>query len=106
LKLAQTNNEKLFEGLTWIQLGGVTGKMEKLQLHKAEDCILKGMKKIEELKVKPSFPLGFLSFGELYAHAGQKGKALEDLEKAEEHYQEMGMDYWLTRTRKLLETVQ
>ena len=37
--------------------------------------------------------------------AGQKEKAIEKLKKAESLYQEMGMDYWLNRTREVLETV-
>jgi hypothetical protein len=39
------------------------------------------------------------------ANAEKKEKALENLKKAEVMFQEMGMDYNLTRTRKLLETL-
>jgi hypothetical protein len=41
--------------------------------------------------------------GELYADTGQKEKALEHLKKAEERFQEMGMDYWLAKTQEVLE---
>ena len=88
-----------------ISLGGITGTMEKSQLHKAEEYILKGMKILDELGAKPSYSLGLLSLGELYAGAGEKEKALENLKKAEQLYQAMGMEYWLARTRRVLEGV-
>ncbi len=43
--------------------------------------------------------------GELYVNAGQKERALENLKKAEAMLQEMGIDYWLARTKKLLEMI-
>jgi tetratricopeptide (TPR) repeat protein len=105
LNLAQTNQEKLSEGISWIQLGRIIGKTEKLQIDKAEEYILKGMKISDELKTKPNYALGYLFLGELYANAGQKEKALENLKKAEAMFQEMGMNYYLARTKKLLETL-
>jgi hypothetical protein len=60
----------------------------------------------DELKAKPFYAQGHLFLGEIYAHAGQKEKALENLKKAERMYQEMGMDYWLDRTKKLLEMIR
>jgi tetratricopeptide (TPR) repeat protein len=36
--------------------------------------------------------------GEIYADAGQKEKALENLKTAEDNFRDMGMDYWLART--------
>jgi tetratricopeptide (TPR) repeat protein len=79
--------------------------MEKSQLHKAEEHIMKGMKMLDQLKTKPGYSMGHLLLGELCADAGQKEKALENLKKAEELYQEMGMDHWLARTRRVLEAV-
>lgn len=106
LNLSQTNHERYFEGESWIQLGRIVGKMEKSRIDKAEEYILKGMKILDELKIKPVYTLGYSFLGELYAEAGQKEKALENLKKAETMYQEMGMDYWLARTKKLLEMIQ
>jgi tetratricopeptide (TPR) repeat protein len=102
LKLAQTGHQKFIEGMSWIQLGRIFGKMEGSQLHKAEEYILQGMKILEELETKPDYAQGHLKLGELYADAGQKEKALENLKRAEAMYQEMGMDYWLARTKKVL----
>jgi tetratricopeptide (TPR) repeat protein len=105
LKFAQTHHEKHFEGFSWMLLGRPLGKMEESQLHRAEECLIEGMRILEELKLKPFFSLAFLFLGKLYSHAGQKEKALENLKKAEGLYHEMGMDYWLARTRKVLERV-
>jgi hypothetical protein len=61
---------------------------------------------LDELKIKPFYAQGYLFLGELHAGAGQKEKALENLKKAEAMFQEMGMDYWLARTKNLLEMVR
>jgi class 3 adenylate cyclase/tetratricopeptide (TPR) repeat protein/ribosomal protein L40E len=106
LNLAQTSHQKYWEGISWIQLGRIFGKMEGSQFHKAEEYILKGMKILDELEIKPTYARGYLSLGELYANAGQKDKSLGNLKKAEAMYQGMGMDYWLARTKELLETVR
>ena len=101
LKFAQTNQEKFSEGNSWLLLGRAVGKLEKAQLDLAEEYILRGMKLLEELEIKPYFSQGHLFLGELYADAGLKEKALENLRKAEALFQEMGMDYWLGRTREI-----
>ena len=106
LNLAQMSHQKSFEGISWIQLGRTLGKMEGSQFNKAEEHMLKGMKILEELEEKPNYAAGHLFLGELYANAGPKEKALENLKKAEAMFQEMGMDYWLAQTRKLLEMVR
>jgi tetratricopeptide (TPR) repeat protein len=80
--------------------------MEVSQLHKAEEHILKGMKILDELETKPFYAQGYFNLGELYTDAGQKEKAIENLKKAEAMYQEMRMDYWLARAKKLLEMVR
>jgi len=104
LNLAQTSHQS-WEGLSGIQLGRILWKMERSQLRKAEECILQGIKILEELEHKPTYAQSYLFLGELYADVGQKEKALENLRKAEAMFHEMGMNYWLARTKKLLETV-
>jgi tetratricopeptide (TPR) repeat protein len=106
LNVAQTSHQKYYEGFSRIQLGRTLGKMEGSQLHKAEEYILQGMKILEELETKPDYAQGYLNLGELYADAGQKEKAIENLKKAEAMFQEMGMDYYLARTKNILEKVR
>jgi uncharacterized pyridoxal phosphate-containing UPF0001 family protein len=79
--------------------------MEKSKIEKAEVYILKGMKILDEQKIKPIYALGCSFLGELYADAGQKNQALENLKRAEAMFQEMGMDHRLAHIKKLLETL-
>jgi class 3 adenylate cyclase/tetratricopeptide (TPR) repeat protein len=101
LRLSQKNNEKPWEAGSSILLGRILGRMETSPTHEAEESILQGMKIADELKMRPTYAEGLLFLGELYAHSGQKEKALESLTKAETMFQEMGMDYWLAETRKI-----
>jgi class 3 adenylate cyclase/tetratricopeptide (TPR) repeat protein len=102
LRLSQKNNEKGMEAYSWIGLGRILGRTETQQIDKAEEYILHGLKIYDELKMKSWHALGYFHFGEFYVNAGQKEKALENLKKAETMFQEMGMDYWLAQTRKVL----
>ena len=103
LKLSQKNKEKHMEGMSWELLGSILGKTDISQRLKAEEYILKGIKILEELGVKPWASQGYLFLGELYADTGQKEKALEHLKKTKERFQEMGMHYWLAKTDEVLE---
>jgi len=101
VRVFQKYDEKYFGALAWIILGRVLGRTDAPDLRKAEECILQGMKIADELKAKPFYAQGHLFLGELYARVGQKGKALENLTKAETMFQEMGMDYWLGVAREV-----
>ncbi|MGA2106941.1 MAG: NAD(P)H-dependent oxidoreductase subunit E [Syntrophorhabdales bacterium] len=101
LRLSQKNNERYCEAVAWIFLGRILGRIETPHIDKAEESILHGMKIADEMRLKPFYARGHLSLGELYAHSGQKEKALESLTKAETMFQEMKMDYWLAETRKV-----
>jgi class 3 adenylate cyclase/tetratricopeptide (TPR) repeat protein len=101
-KLACDNNEKLMEGYSSILLGRILAKSDPSQIDKAEESILKGNNIFDELRCKCGYPLGYLFLGEVYADTGQKDKARENLKKAERMFQEMGMDYWLAKTREVL----
>jgi len=52
----------------------------------------------QRIQILGWFSQGYLYLGELYANTNQKEKALENLEKAEGMFQDMGMDYWLGKT--------
>jgi tetratricopeptide (TPR) repeat protein len=106
LELAQKEQDKRSEGLSSVCLGLILGMQDKSQWPEAEGCILRGMKIADELKLRPFYALGYYYLGELYAHTGQREKALENLEKAEAMYQEMGMEYFLRRTQSELEKLQ
>ena len=57
---------------------------------------------MEELKIKPYVSRGYFYLGDLYADMGNQDQALENLKKAEEMFQEMGMEYYLAKSRDVL----
>ena len=101
VRFCEKNHERQFEALAWIFLGRILGRTDTEHIDKAEECMLRGVKISDEQKAKPFYALGHLFLGELYAHSGQKEKALEHLTKAETMFQEMGMDYWLATAREI-----
>jgi tetratricopeptide (TPR) repeat protein len=102
LRLSQKHNDKATEGRSRILLGRILGRTEPSNTHKADQSILKGIEILQELQMKPWYAEGYLRLGEHYLNTGKKGKALQNLKKAEGMFREMGMDYWLTRTQELL----
>ncbi len=104
LRLSRKNSEKGYEGLALVGLGRVCGKRKPPQREKAEEFFSQGLAIIHDLK--PMYSQGCMFLGEFYLDVGEKEKALEDLKKAEHLFQEMGMDYWLNRTRTLLGKVR
>ena len=101
LKLSQKNHEKIMEGLSWSGLGRLLSRNDPLD-NKAKDYILKGIQVLDELTLRPASFLGYLFLGELCIDTGRKKMAMESLSKAERMFREMGMDYWLYRTQKVL----
>jgi len=105
LRLSKKYNEKRVEGMSWIWLGKILEKTEPPQIDKAEESILKGIKILHELQLKPNYALGHLFLGELYLNTNEKEMAIKNLKKAEGMFQEMGMDSWLARTQEVLAKV-
>jgi len=101
LKISQKKHEKWAEGFVGTLLGRILGKGGKSQIDIAEECIVKGIGILDELKAKPAYAQGYLFLGELYADTGQRDNALENLKRAEVMFQEMGMDYWLAKTQEV-----
>lgn len=106
LRLAKKQGERDQEGRSTVALGRVIGKADSSQSAKAEWVILKGIRLLEDLQLKPYQAEGHLYLGELYADTGQTEKARETLNKAKGMFKEMGMDYWLAKAEKALEALQ
>jgi predicted ATPase/class 3 adenylate cyclase len=103
LNLSLDTNEKAEEGVSRIQLGRVLVKSDPSQIDKAEESILKGIDLLEKRRMKSYYPLGYLYLGEVFADISQRDKALKNLKKAESMFEEMGMNYWLERTKEVIE---
>jgi tetratricopeptide (TPR) repeat protein len=106
LRISQKIHQRWGEGTAWILLGRILGKAVKSQVDKAEECMLQGIEILRKLKLKPLYAEGYHFLGVLYADTGRQDVALENLQKAEGMFREMGMDYWLAKTQKVLEGTQ
>jgi predicted ATPase len=100
--LSQKCDERQFEGLSRIWLGKILHNVDSSQIDKAEENILQGIRLLEGLELKPYISVGHLFLGEFYVFSDQREKAIENLNNAELMFQEMEMDYWLTKTREVL----
>jgi tetratricopeptide (TPR) repeat protein len=101
LTLSRARKERHLEGISGAWLGRIQGKTG-ISFHLSEQRILEGMGILKELKLLPYLAQGHLFLGELYADEGQREESLNYLKKAEEMFEEMGMDYWLTETKEAL----
>ncbi|NIO08307.1 MAG: hypothetical protein GTO40_09980, partial [Deltaproteobacteria bacterium] len=101
LTVSQKYDQKDYEGVSMIWLGRILGKEKPSPGVRADEYIIQGMKICDELNLKPWSAQGYLFLGELYADKGQREKALENLKKAGRMFQEMGMEYWLSKTREV-----
>jgi class 3 adenylate cyclase/tetratricopeptide (TPR) repeat protein len=103
LKLSREFVAPTFEATALIVLGRIMGESDSFKFRAAEKHIRHGISLGDELQMKPPVAQGYLFLGEVFELAGRREEALENLRKAEEMYQEMGVDpnsYWLTRTRE------
>jgi tetratricopeptide (TPR) repeat protein len=106
LHSAQSNQEKYIEGTAKALLGSITGRMGTVQSAAAEEMILQGIDTLESLGLEMWIAWCYRCLGEFYADTGQKEKAERALRKAEQMGGEMGMKYWLDKTREVLAKLQ
>ena len=102
LKISQKSEERHLEGASWICLGRFFQKIESSNTDLAKQHLIKGIKILKELGIRPWYSEGYLYLGELNAKSGDREDALNNLRTAESMFKEMGMDYHLSKTRKIL----
>jgi len=102
INYAKKNKERHWEALSLCQLGMVGWRSQKIKIDEAEQYIGQGIRILNELGMKAFEMMGYLYLGELFTYANEREKALGILKRAEKAFQEMKMDYWLVRTRKVL----
>ena len=78
------------------------GQLPDNTLSKTVQRIKEGIDVLAELDTKPDFSIGHYFLGELYAQRGQEKEAATHLKTAEALFKEMGMDYWLEETGKIM----
>ena len=99
---AAKNGEKAIEGIAGIWLGRIWSDNEPSRLDEAEEMIRQGIANLEKISVRPHISVGYLFLGELHQKTGREQEALEYLHKARQNFQDMSMDYWLTKTEEVL----
>jgi tetratricopeptide (TPR) repeat protein len=102
VNLCRANNERLHEAGAEMVLGRVIGAGGSARFDEAREHILRAVKTVEELKLKPSTAVGHFHLGELSASSGRTAEALEHLRRAEAMFRQMGMDYLLGKTQDAL----
>ena len=102
LNQIKKTNIKGHEGIMWALTGRILGKKDPPEFDKGEQYIHKGIQILTKKEFKPWASQGYLYLGDLYNDMGRRDEALQHLRKAEEMFQEMGMDYWLNRTKEIL----
>jgi len=102
LKLSQKSKAKLWEGLAWTVLGRSVGGADPAQIDIAEQHLRQGISMTEEMKLRPWSAQGCLYLGELFELTDRREEAIENLKMAETMSREMGMGYWLDRSREAL----
>jgi tetratricopeptide (TPR) repeat protein len=105
LQLSQENHERHWEGFSRIWLGRLSERLARANAISAEENVIQGIDICNELKLKPYAAQGHLFLGELHGNRGQSDRALKNLKKAEGMFQEMGMEFWLDKTREVLERI-
>ncbi len=106
LQCAKTHGERVYEGMLGVLLGKALARAEPSQSAKAEKLIVEGIEILDDLRLRPRSGQGHLHLGELYAENHQREKALQSVKQARDMFREMGMEYWLTRTTKVLESLE
>ncbi|MDA8141298.1 MAG: AAA family ATPase, partial [Desulfobacteraceae bacterium] len=101
LRLSRKNSEQGVEGLALVGLGRVLGKSRPPQANKAKSLIATGLMTLSKLGMKPWMAKGYMYLGEFNLISDDQKTAKENLNKAAALFQDMGMDYWLNRTRSL-----
>jgi len=105
LQSALQNQERLMQAISNLYLGWVKSRKDSTQIEAAEGHIRQGITLTEDLGLRAFYPVGYMILGAVYAESGRPDEALEPLKKAESMFQEMGMEYYLGRTRTLLAKV-
>ena len=103
IELSICHDERQLEALAWISLGRIIAKKDLVNFAEAEANILKGIKILDDLQLRPYLTQSYFHLGEFYANTGRKEKALEPLNKSLSMCQEMGIGYWPDKIKEVLD---
>jgi tetratricopeptide (TPR) repeat protein len=101
IELSRDCSERHFEGISRVWLGRILGRENGSEVNKPQEHIYEGIKILDELGLEPFIAQGHLFLGELYKDRGCRKRAADNLNKSEKMFRDMGMDYWLKKTREV-----
>jgi len=105
LRMSRDFGAKAYEAWALLVHGRSAAEVDPSRIGAAEESIRQGISLAKELNARPMTVQGYLFLGEVFEIAGRWEEALENLRKAEQMYQELGVgphSYWLTRTQEAL----
>jgi tetratricopeptide (TPR) repeat protein len=102
-RLSEKSHEMHSAGRSLIWLGRLTGKVDPEKGDEAIETVQNGLKILSTLQTRPDVSIAHLFLGELYRELGRADEASEQLKKSAEMFEEMGMAYWLDKTKGILE---
>jgi class 3 adenylate cyclase/tetratricopeptide (TPR) repeat protein len=102
LASAMEKGEAYLKGVTLIWDGRIMGQLPDIPSLETVQHIEEGLDVLTELDTKPDLSVGHFFLGELYARRNQKKDAKIHVKTAEALFKEMGMDYWLAETAKIM----
>jgi hypothetical protein len=102
LASANENGKFYLKGraLTWE--GRIIAKLGNDTPLEAIQRVEAGLETLTELETSPDIAIGRLFLGELYIQENQEKIAFIHLKAAETLFKEMGMDYWIEETGKIM----
>ena len=103
LASAMENGESFFKGRALIWLGRILGKLSDDTAPEAIQRIEAGLETLAKLDTKPDVATAHLFLGECYARGRQQAAAKRHLKVAGALFTEMGMDYWIEATEKVMQ---
>jgi len=106
LEISRKNQEKIIEGALLIWLGRARGRCFPPLSEGAAQHILLGIEISKELSQKPDLAIGYLFLAELYATRNRNDLALDNLNKSMVLFEEMEMQYWPDKAKKILARIQ
>jgi class 3 adenylate cyclase/tetratricopeptide (TPR) repeat protein len=103
LELAEKYCEIWVTGISQVLLGRILSKTPYLQVEKAENSILEGIKILEKRGIKPWSSIGYYFIGKQHAENGSSKKAFENMNRAYRAFKAMGMEFWMAKALKALQ---
>ena len=90
----------MYEGLALTVLGRVHARLRHPEIRHAESLMEQAIGIFADAGLRPYYALANFYLAEIDAESGQTEKARGHMRVADNLFREMGMDYWVARSRE------